>query len=114
MDYYMLTSSPFLVGPTANASWGINPPGRTAGRPCVHGHSVDFDTLHEGSSHPPGFEIMAAGGSISANESKNRKVYGKEFTNEAILTGAVPPQPDFEPLYTRLSAMVEVRWTSLC
>ena len=57
---------------------------------------------------------LGAGGSVSVDNSKNRKLYGSEVTSEAILGGTVLPPPELEGLYMKLNTMVEVRNQPLC
>ncbi|GAB4814474.1 hypothetical protein N2152v2_001520 [Parachlorella kessleri] len=60
-------------------------------------------------THASGFmvDFSLAGGSVSVDNSKNRKLYGSETTSEAILGGTVLPPPELEALYMKLNTMVE-------
>ena len=54
-------------------------------------------------------DFSLLGGRMSVDEGRLRDAYGAGVAASAVLSGAVPPPDEMEPLYARLSAASMVR-----
>ncbi|KAK9837201.1 hypothetical protein WJX84_000592 [Apatococcus fuscideae] len=57
-------------------------------------------------------DVSFSGGTITCDTAANKAAYGGDYTPEQILSGAVEPPPEFQPIYQKLYAKMGTEPTS--